>query len=102
MFGGCASRHTRAHPPPPPALWSQAHWVKERAAKRCVVVVGGDPPFSGSSGTGRMSFRGQNPAVESEALAAARMAGAAAAKPQAVNDAGAGMSDEEMAARCVC
>lgn len=75
--------------------------MKERAAKRCVVVVGGDPPFSGSSGTGRMSFRGQNPTVESEALAAARKSGATV-KPQAVIDAGAVMTDEEMAARCAC
>jgi hypothetical protein len=60
--------------------------------------MGGDPPLSGASGTGRLSFRGQNPAVESEARAASTRT-SSSKKPAAVDDAGATVSDEELAAR---
>lgn len=75
----------------------QAHWVKESAAQRCVVVFGGDPPLS-CDGHNRVSFGGQNIAVEAETrLATARAA--AIDTVEAVDDAGATVSDAELASR---
>ncbi|KAL6774327.1 hypothetical protein ACKKBG_A24570 [Auxenochlorella protothecoides x Auxenochlorella symbiontica] len=74
-----------------------AHWVKANAAQRCVVVFGGDPPLS-QRGHNRVSFGGQNTAVEAEARRSSAKA-ATGVREEAVDDAGATVSDADLASR---
>lgn len=71
--------------------------MKTNAAQRCVVVFGGDPPLS-QRGHNRVSFGGQNTAVEAEARRSSAKA-ATGVREEAVDDAGATVSDADLASR---
>lgn len=76
--------------------FSQDRWSGSKEARRCVVVYAGDAPEAEPSAA-RISFGGQNPDVEAT-TAKLRLA---AAEALAVDDTGAGISDEDLARRCV-
>ena len=76
--------------------FSQDGWSGSQKARRCVVVYAGDAPEAEPSAA-RISFGGQNPDVEAT-TAKLRLA---AAEALAVDDTGAGISDEDLARRCV-